>query len=129
MGPMPEDLRDKVQTLEIEIARLQEQKTASDRALELARVALEHSQAASNEWRQENIDQRGLFVTDDKVRGLLSAEAIERRALEGRVAVLEKVGSEGQGRHGAFDSLWTRAIGIAFVVIALAGLIAKFVFR
>src|ERR1700733_1640888 len=106
-------LREKVQALEIEIARMQEQKKAADMALELARRALEHSQAASNEWRQENIDQRSLFMSEDKVRGLMATEATERRALEGRVGVLEKAGSTGEGRHGAFDSVWVRATTIA----------------
>jgi hypothetical protein len=59
----------------------------------------------------------------------MATEATERRALEGRVGVLEKSGSQGEGRHNAFDTVWTRAIGLALLIVAAAGLIAKLVFK
>jgi len=122
-------LRTKVNELEIEIVRLQEQKKAAAEALIIARAALDHNQSVSNEWRKENIDQRALYMTTEKAQGLINGEAQERRALEGRVSILEKAGSQGEGRHNAFDSLWTRAIGLALLLVALAGLIAKLVLK
>src|ERR1700730_6725130 len=91
-------LLDKLHELEIEIARLQEQKDGSERALVLAREALEHNQAVSNEWRKENIDQRALFPTSQRVDGQFATESAERRALEARIAQLEQAGKRDEGK-------------------------------
>jgi hypothetical protein len=117
---------DKIHALEIEIARLQEKNTAGDRALTLARQALEHTQAASNEWRQENIDQRALFMTEEKVRGLMNAEEIKRMALEGRVVILEQAGYKSIGSHTTTESVWVKAIAVAGLFIGLYSIIAHY---
>ena len=80
--------------------------------------ALRHAQEVSNEWRKENIDQRALFMTEDKTRGLLAEEASERRAIDGRVAVLEKGGSSATGRHSAFEDIWLKLTVIVTLLIA-----------
>jgi hypothetical protein len=116
------DLIEKIHRLEIEIARLQEQKEASGEALLLANAALQHNQAISNEWRNENIDQRALFMTKIEVQGLLNEEAGNRRALEGRVTVLEKASSTYSGGKSAIDSVWIKAIAIAGLMVTLLGL-------
>jgi hypothetical protein len=116
------DLIEKIHRLEIEIARLQEQKEASGEALLLANAALQHNQAISNEWRKENIDQRALFMTKIEVQGLLNEEAGNRRALEGRVTVLEKASSTYSGEKSAIDSVWIKAIAIAGLMVTLLGL-------
>jgi hypothetical protein len=99
--------------VDVKIARLEEKLAASDRALELARQALGTWQAASNEWRQENIDQRAMYMTTDKATSLIQAESSQRYALEARVRVLEDSNKSDTGRHGAFNTTW---IVIAFII-------------
>lgn len=122
---MPE-LLEKLHQLELEITRLQEQKRAADIALDLAREALLHSQAAANEWRQENIDQRALFITEEKARGLANVEEGQRRALEGRVAVLEKAANQNVGGRIVAESVWVKAGVIASLLIGIAALILHY---
>lgn len=121
------DKLDKIHALEVEVARLQEKIIAGDRALTLAREALEHAQAASNEWRQENLDQRALFMTEEKVRGLMTAEEIQRRALEGRVVVLEKASLMYAGGHTTVESVWVKAIGLLGLLLVVLGIILHYV--
>ena len=120
-------LREKVHSLEIDVARLQEKSKAAHDALAIASAALEHNQAVSNEWRKENIDQRALFMTDDKVRGLLAEEASERRAVEGRVTVLEKSASSDIGKRSAFDAVWVKGAVIATLILTGIGVVYKFI--
>jgi hypothetical protein len=115
-------LLDKVHELEVEVARLQEQKNAADTALVIAREALEHNQAVSNEWRRENIDQRALFMTQEKAQGLINSESLERRALEARVTVLERAGSAYSGSHSTLESVWVKMVAIASLIIGLFGI-------
>jgi hypothetical protein len=119
-------LLDKLHELEIEIARLQEQKDGSERALVLAREALEHNQAVSNEWRKENIDQRALFMTQEKAQGLINSEAQERRALDGRVSVLERQASSYTGSHSTIESVWVKAVAVAGLILGIFGLIVHY---
>jgi hypothetical protein len=116
-------LWERLHSLEVDVARLQEGKKAAEIALALANKALEHTQAQQNEWRQENIDQRALFMTEDKTRGLLSEEGAERRALEGRVSVLEKGGSAQSGRHSAFEDVWLKFAVVVTLLMTAAGLL------
>jgi hypothetical protein len=111
-------LRDKMHELEVDVARLQEQEKASDRALIIAADALRHAQATSNEWRKENLDQRALFPTTNKVDGQFTTEASERRALEARVVLLEKAGNAGQARSSAFGDVWVKFVAIAGLLLA-----------
>jgi hypothetical protein len=120
-------LREKVHELEVEVARLQEQEKAADRALVIANKALEHSQASSNEWRKENIDQRATYPTISKVDGQFSTESSERRSLENRIILLEKSGSADQGKHSAFDVVWVRAAVVISMLLTAIGLAYKFV--
>jgi hypothetical protein len=122
-------LREAVHQLEVHVAVQAAEAKASEKALVLARNALEHAQAASNEWRQENIDQRALFMTEDKVRGLFETEAAERRSLESRILSLEKIKVADTGRSSAFSSVWVVTTTIAFIVIAAVGLIVRYVGR
>lgn len=62
-------LREGLAGAKVDIARLQEQGKASAEALRLADRILESWKASANEWRQENIDQRNLFPSEDKVQG------------------------------------------------------------
>lgn len=104
---MPEE------STEVRIARLEERLEASDRALDLARVSMENWKAASNEWRKENIDQRNLYPTTDKVISLVAS-------VETRLIVLEKSSSVNSGRHSAYNLMWAvvgSIVGIAFGVI------------
>jgi hypothetical protein len=117
--------RDKCHALEISVARLQEQEKASDKALTIATDALKHSQSVSNEWRKENLDQRALFPTTNKVDGQFATEGAERRALEARVLILEKSGNVGEGKHSAFEAVWVKFAVVVTLLIALAGLIQK----
>jgi hypothetical protein len=120
------DKLDKIQALEIQIARLQEKIIAQENALVLARQALERSQAASNEWRQENIDQRALFMTEDKVRGLMDTEESKRNALEGRVVILERANFLAQGSHVTAESVWVKGFAIAGALMGLYGILAHY---
>lgn len=106
-------LREKVHSLEVELAVLKQSGFDSDKALIIADAALKHSQEVSNEWRKENIDQRDLFPNKDEVNGKFATEASERRALEQRIVVLERAGSAGQGAHSA--NIY--AIGLVIVAI------------
>ena len=120
-------LRDKVHSLEIAVARLQEQQVAGDKALVIANKSLEHTQAVSNEWRKENLDQRALFPTTNRVDGMFSVEASERRALEARVILLEKGSTVGQGRQSAFSDVWVKFVVVATLLMAGIGLFLKLV--
>jgi hypothetical protein len=112
-------VRDEVTELRIDVARLQTQKEGDETALELAKKASDHAQAASNEWRKENIDQRALFTTKNTVDGLMAEERAERRALEARVKVIETVGSKDEGKHSAFDAIWVKVAVIATLALSL----------
>ncbi len=118
-------LREKVHELEVDVARLQENKKDADKALDLARTAMERSQAASNEWRQENIDQRALYPTVGKVEGLMQTEAAERRSLEARISALEKSNLQNVGRGSAFNDVWLKFITVATLVSAVVIMIYK----
>ena len=104
---MPEE------STEVRIARLEERLEASDRALDLARGSMESWKAASNEWRKENIDQRNLYPTTDKVISLVAS-------VEARLLLLEKSRSVDSGRHSAYSLMWAvvgSIIGIIFGVV------------
>ncbi len=120
-------LREKVQKMEVDVARLEEQTKAADRALIIANEALKHAQAVSNEWRKENIDQRATYPTTNKVDGQFSTEQAERRALESRVLVLENAGSKDQGKHSAFDAVWLKITVVVTMLMTAAALAYKFV--
>jgi hypothetical protein len=109
-------MRERIHDLDVEVARLQEQKKASDVALDLARHALEHAQQNSNEWRQENIDQRALTLSKNEANGLFATEASERRALESRIVVLERDSS----------SVWLRALVVAGLVLGAVATVLHF---
>jgi lipid II:glycine glycyltransferase (peptidoglycan interpeptide bridge formation enzyme) len=106
--------------LRIAVARLEERLKAADQALELARESLERWQAASNEWRKENIDQRNLYPTTDKVNAMIAA-------IESRVATMEKAGTFTAGKHGAFGTVWAAIAGLAGIIAgsALTALLTK----
>jgi hypothetical protein len=104
-------LKEKVHELEIEIVILQTRVEAADKALELAKSVLEHTQAVSSEWRQESQTQRNLFMTSEKVRGLVAEEAILRRALEERVVALEQSNFMLEGKDSTYESIWLRGGG------------------
>jgi hypothetical protein len=103
-------LREKCHELEIAVARLQEQELASDRALVIANQSLQHSQAVSNEWRKENIDQRALYPTISKMDGMFATEAAERRSLENRIIIIEKEQSNQSGRLATWGTVLTLVI-------------------
>jgi hypothetical protein len=118
-------LLEKIHDLEVDVARLQEQEKAAGRALIIANEALKHSQAVSNEWRKENIDQRALYPTIPYVDGKFSTEGSERRSLEARVYLLEKAGSTGSGRSSAFSDVWVKFVVVATLLMAAWGLVLR----
>ena len=120
-------LREKVQVLEVSVARLQEQEKAKAEALVIAREALSHSQQVSNEWRKENIDQRALYPTTPKMEGMFATESSERRSLENRIIVLEKAGATGGGRHAAFEAVWVKFAAVAALVMTALSIVYKLV--
>ena len=101
--------RDLVQAL-IDIARLQEQIKANDRALVLADEVLEQWKRGTNEWRQENVDQRNLFPTKDRVDGLIDT-------VNGRINTLDKQGAKLSGSVAALVFIWPIIVGIIVGVI------------
>jgi hypothetical protein len=109
-------LREKVQSLEVEIARLQEQKKAADQALIIARASLDHAQAQSNEWRATLTDWKDDCPTKNEARGWIDAESAERRALSDRLALLEKDAG----------TIWIRALVVAGAVIAAVAALQHF---
>ena len=60
-------------TVEERVARLEALIEGQDKALELARRQLDAWKASANEWRQENMDQRRLFVTKEKADAMVVA--------------------------------------------------------
>jgi len=120
-------LRDKVHALEISVARLQEQEKAAAAALVIAREALTHAQEVSNEWRKENIDQRNLYPTSSKMEGLFATESSERRSLENRIIILEKINATGGGRHTAFEAMWVKFVAVSALVMTALSIIYKMV--
>jgi hypothetical protein len=110
--------------LDIKVARLEERLIASDRALELARESLKSWQAASNEWRQENIDQRAQYMTIDKTQALLAAESAQRYSLEARVRILEDTAKLSVGQHSAINTTW---VVVAFIITTGIAIITVFV--
>lgn len=121
------NLREKVHLLEIAVARLQEQQKAAASALVIANKALEHSQQASNEWRQENIDQRDLYPQKLDVNGRFNTEAAERRSLEGRISKIELSLGEETGKQSGFDSVWLKGAVVITMLMTAISLIYKFV--
>lgn len=115
---MSEDFEDRrngqIQELSVKIARLEERLMAADKALELARQISTAWQLSSNEWRKENIDQRALYPTSDKVTALISAVEI-------RLTLLEKVNQEKSGEFtGSINVLSVINTVLILVLAALA---------
>lgn len=119
-------LVDKINALSVQLARLEEKLMASDKALDLARVALQAWQATSNEWRQENIDQRAMYMTREKVESLISAESISRNALSNRLELLEQKAQVDMGSQKAASSIWAVAVTVTTVIISTTMLVIKF---
>lgn len=119
-------LRAMVHSLDVKVAILEQSKIDSEKALGIAELALKHSQSVSNEWRKENIDQRGLFPNKEEVNGKLATEAALRGALEGRIYVLEKANNTDAGRHSAFDTVWMKGAMIATLALTALSIIYKF---
>jgi hypothetical protein len=55
----------------VRITRLEERHSALKAAIKLARKDLRAYKASANEWRNENMDQRRLFVTTEKAEGMM----------------------------------------------------------
>jgi hypothetical protein len=58
-------------TIEERVARLEAIAEANKEALGLARKQLDDWKKSANEWREENMDQRRLFVTKEKADALV----------------------------------------------------------
>lgn len=101
--------------LQISVARLEEKLKASASALELARLQLEVWKASANEWRQENVDQRRLYMTLDKAESVFNALSARTNALEG--AAQRKEGKEFSSRE--IVAWLIAAISIVVSIIAL----------
>ena len=109
-------LREKVQSLEVEIARIQEQKRAADQALIIAKASLDHAQAQANEWRATLTDWKDDCPTKVEARGWVDHESAERQALSARVSILEKDAG----------TVWIRALVVAGAVIAAVAALNHF---
>lgn len=111
-------LREKSERHTEDIARLQEKVTAAAAALEIARQTMESYKITNNEWRQENLDQRSLFPTEDKVRGLIDALAMQ-------VNMLKENRQEEMGRHAGLNSVWVAVtVGGALFLTAIGIVVA-----
>lgn len=111
----------------IKVARLEERLMASDKALDLARASLTAWQSASNEWRQENIDQRAMFMTIDKAQSLVATEAALRASLEGRIWAIEQARQVDVGKQAAFSSTWAITCTVITIIISATALAIKFI--
>lgn len=112
--------------LKVEIAVLKQRVLDSDRALVIANTILEKWQVASNEWRQENIDQRSQYMTSDKGQAMMSAEASLRYALEARVSIIEQARQLEIGKHSAFDTTWAIVVTVITILISGTALLIHF---
>jgi hypothetical protein len=119
------ELDERVRLVELDIARIQTREIASKEALEISRNAYEHAQANSNEWRKENLDQRALFPTTEKVEAMVAKEVSQREALAERIGALETIHSSQEGRGGAFKAVWTQFLLVAGLAAALGALLVK----
>ena len=59
------------ESIDVKIARIEERLLASEKALGLANQSLTLCKESSNEWRQENTEQRALYVTKDQAYGMM----------------------------------------------------------
>lgn len=113
--------------LGLKVARLEEKIVAADSALSLAREALTRWQATSNEWRQENIDQRQMYLTIDKGHSLIATEAAFRYALEARMRIMETTVTEGSGKAQGSHATLAIAATVITIVISLAAVLIHFI--
>lgn len=70
MTPSNAEQESTLKEVEIKIARLEERSVAADKAVDLARAALDAYQKANDGWRQAMNDQRSQFVTIDRLLGV-----------------------------------------------------------
>lgn len=101
--------------LMVRLARIEEKVNAADNALVLARESLTRWQTTSNEWRQENIDQRAEYLTIEKGNSLINIEGAARNALEARVRILEQTSIQSSGKSQGSNSV----IAIIFTIITI----------
>jgi hypothetical protein len=107
-----------IRKLEITVARLEERLMASEKALELAREISTAWQASSNEWRKENIDQRALYPTIDKVESMF-------KTLEARLSPLEKIQATFAGEEKGTLNVWGIVNSVLILLLAAAMVIVK----
>lgn len=123
-------LRDKMEQVRIDVARLQEQAAGNEKALELATKTLDAYKANSNEWRQENLEQRAIFPSEDKVHGWFETVNTRVGSLENstniRLASLEASRTEDLGKRGGFSTVWGVTVTVILIVLAAAGLAVHF---
>jgi hypothetical protein len=119
MADCDADLRVEIGRLNVEVARLQEQVKGDARALSLSRDELNSWKLSQNEWRQENVDQRALYITTDRAEAMIKGEAALRAGLEGRVYALERAEVSHRGRGEGYSNSWIIGFGVLVLAVQI----------
>jgi hypothetical protein len=119
--------KEQIRQLEISVVRMEQRIVDTDKALVLAREISTAWQKSSNEWRDENRDQRALYPTLDKVATMIAMETSSREALEGRVRVLEQTAQALLGKNAGSGRTWDVALVVGAAIISLMMLIIHFI--
>jgi ribosomal protein RSM22 (predicted rRNA methylase) len=119
MTPAGDHLPENFYDLREEVARLQEQLKASEKALVLANSVMDAWRASSNEWRGALTDANTRFATTKEVEAMIAKEEAERKGLAATVAALEKSRFELAGRSTGIGTSWGI---VATVIVMLIGI-------
>jgi hypothetical protein len=112
------DLSEKVRLLEIKMAVIETKQSEGDKALDLAREITDAWKLTANEWRDENVDQRNLYLTIEKGQALVAVESAQRGTLESRVSNLQEVIKINQGEKMGSSDVWKNIVTIFSMAVA-----------
>jgi hypothetical protein len=121
-------LRELAHMLEVDVAVLKSQRDAAEKALTLAKEALDAYKAANNEWGRTFSEWRGQmsqYMLTQTADARFDKESGQRGALADRVVSLEGTKKEQSGRTAGIDKTWALVITLVLVGLGVVGLWLK----
>lgn len=119
----PGKMQEELYRLREKVARLEEQRMASEKALSLASSTLEAYKQTNNEWRATLQDNNARFITHAEVRMLFEKAEAEHKTLESTVRALEKSRSEIAGKSSGFGASWLIVVVVATIAVNVASVV------